>query len=93
VDPVRVVKFYLGKLSECSGRDDILFSAMRAQGRKTAVLPKVASYNAVLSQFRQLLVWLVSLANLRVMGYTVLGEVQLQGQLTGVVMIIQWLNK
>ena len=31
VDPVEVVKFYLGKLLECSGRDDILFSAMRAQ--------------------------------------------------------------
>ena len=53
VDPVEVVKFYLGKLSECSGRDDILFPAMRAQGKKTAVLPKVASYNAVLSQFRK----------------------------------------
>ena len=34
VDPVEVVKFYLGKLSECSGRDDILFPAMRAQGKK-----------------------------------------------------------
>ena len=53
VDPVEVVKFYLDKLSECSGRDDILFPAMRAQGKKTAVLPKVASYNAVLSQFRK----------------------------------------
>ena len=36
-----------------AGRDDILFSAMRAQGKKIAVLPKEASYNAVMSQFRK----------------------------------------
>ena len=60
VDPVEVVKYYLGKLSECSGKDGILFPAMRAQGKKLAVLPKEASYSAVLGQFRKF----ASLANI-----------------------------
>ena len=93
VDPVEVVKFYLGKLSECSGRDDILFPAMRAQGKKTAVLPKGVSYSAVQSQFCKF----ASLANIsgkpKDYGLDSFRRGAVTGELTGFVMIIQWLNK
>ena len=61
-----------------AGRDDILFSAMRAQGKKIAVLPKEASYNAVMSQFRKFASLACISGKPKDHGfYSFLGEVQL----------------
>ena len=52
VDPVLVVKFYLAKILACSGKNGILFPALRGRGKVLGVLPKIASYASVLQQFK-----------------------------------------
>ena len=52
VNPVLGVKFYLAKILACSGKNGILFPALRGHGKVLGVLPTIASFASVLQQFK-----------------------------------------
>ena len=52
VNPVMVIKYYLGKLLEFGEASQLLFPALRCRGKKVVVLSYAASYDCVLRQFK-----------------------------------------
>ena len=48
LDPVLRVKFYVSKILACSGKNGILFLALRGHGKFLGVLPTIASFASVL---------------------------------------------